>query len=129
MKKITEAWLRIAEEDLLMAEKAWELKIYRQVCFHAQQGVEKSFKALIIEKTGRIKRVHDLLELLGTLENLAISVPIPVEEIDFLNRVYRLRYPPDFGLLPHGQPEKNDARRALEIAQAIFTWLRKILEA
>jgi HEPN domain-containing protein len=53
---------------------------------------------------------------------------VSVEELDFLNRVYRFRYPPDIGLLPYGEPTEKDAQRALGIAEKIFTQARKILE-
>lgn len=37
-------WLEFAHEDLVLAEAAFEKQIDNQVCFHAQQGVEKALK-------------------------------------------------------------------------------------
>lgn len=128
MKKITEAWLISASEDLILAQKAFELGIYRQVCFHAQQATEKGMKAILLEKGVKLKRIHDLLELNGDLEAVGVQVPIALAELDFLNRVYRFRYPPDIGLLPHGQPEREDAQKALTTAEKIMDWVRKYLE-
>ena len=47
MKKLTEVWLRAAHEDYVMAQKAMEVELYRQVCFHSQQCAERIMKAVI----------------------------------------------------------------------------------
>ena len=111
-----------------MAQKAMEIKLYQQVCFHSQQCAEKGLKAVILEKGKKLRKVHDLLELSKDIEDLSLQLPASVEELDFLNRVYRSRYPPDIGLLPHGEPTREDAQRALEIAQRIFAQVGKMLE-
>ena len=77
-------------------------------------------KAVILEKDRKLRKVHDLLELSKDIEDISLQLPVSVEELDFLNRVYHSRYPPDIGLLPHGQPTKDDAQKALEIARRVF---------
>jgi HEPN domain-containing protein len=42
MRRETEEWLKLANEDLQSAEYLFEKKLFRMVCFHAQQSVEKS---------------------------------------------------------------------------------------
>lgn len=127
MKRITEAWLSYALEDLIMAQKALEMEIYRQTCFHAQQAVEKGLKALLLEKGIKIRRIHNLLELSSEFETRGIHLPVELSELDFLNRVYRFRYPPDIGLLPQGQPTRGDAQKALRIARKVMDWIRQTL--
>jgi HEPN domain-containing protein len=127
MRKITKVWFQAAHEDCLMAQKAMEIKLYRQVCFHSQQCAEKGLKAAILEKGKKLRKVHDLLELSKDIEDLPLQLPASIEELDFLNRVYQFRYPPDIGLLAHGEPTKEDAQKALEIAQRIFTQVEKML--
>ncbi|BER91413.1 MAG: hypothetical protein PWP60_1197 [Candidatus Atribacteria bacterium] len=127
MKKITETWLSYALEDLIMAQKALEMGIYRQTCFHAQQTVEKGFKAILLEKGVKIRRIHNLLEISGELEACGMHLPVELSELDFLNRVYRLRYPPDIGLLPYGQPTEEDAQKAVKIARIVMDWIQQIL--
>ena len=129
MKKLTEAWFRQAQDDYLMAQKAIEIELYRQVCFHSQQCAEKALKAMMLEEGKRIKRVHDLLELSKDVESLSLSLAASTEELAFLNQVYRFRYPPDIGLLPHGEPIKEDAQKALEVAGRVFEQVRKTLGA
>ena len=104
MRKITRVWLQAAGEDCLMAQKAMEIELYQQVCFHSQQCVEKGMKAVILEKGNKLRKMHDLLELSKDIECFSLQLPASIEELDFLNRVYHSRYPPDIGLLPHGQP-------------------------
>ena len=58
------------------------------------------------------------------LEDPVIGAPlnpfIDEEQIIFLNDIYiDSRYPADFGLLPSGKPNEEDARRALAIATEI----------
>jgi len=128
MKKITKAWFQATYEDCLMGEKAMEIELYRQVCFHCQQCAEKGLKAIILEQGNKLKRVHDLLELSKDVEDLSLPLPASLEELDFLNRVYRFRYPPDIGLLPHGEPTVEDAKKALDIARKILAAVSAILE-
>ena len=111
-----------------MAQKAMEIKLWRQVCFHSQQCAEKGLKAVILEKGKKLRKVHDLLELSKDIEDLSLQLPVSVEELDFLNRVYQSRYPPDIGLLPLSEPTREDADRASEIARRVFAQVEKELE-
>ena len=45
MRKEAEAWLAIAAEELQSAGDLAEKKLFRMVCYHAQQSVEKTLKA------------------------------------------------------------------------------------
>jgi HEPN domain-containing protein len=50
MKRETEEWIKIAKEELQAAEHLFETSLYRMVCYHAQQAVEKIFKAILTKK-------------------------------------------------------------------------------
>ncbi len=39
MRKESEAWLKISAEDLQSAEILSDRKLFRSVCYHAQQSV------------------------------------------------------------------------------------------
>ena len=46
-------WLKIADEDLRLAEFAFEMDSnipYRLICYHSQQCVEKYLKALLVSE-------------------------------------------------------------------------------
>jgi len=126
MKPETKAWIEIAREDFESAKVLIKKKLYRTVCFHCQQAVEKVLKAYLVEGGVKFKRVHDLVDLKTGIERLGRKVSLTLEDAAFLNSVYRSRYPADAGLLPHGEPKLADARRALKIAGKVFRWLIKL---
>ena len=130
MKKLTMQWLRHAADDLRSTEILLEKKIYTVACFHCQQCLEKSLKAILQEKNVKPPRIHNIKVLKDTAENASGStLDISVEEANFLNELYvETRYPPDIGLLPYGEPTEEDARKAMEIAQRVFTQVEKMLE-
>jgi hypothetical protein len=51
-----------------------------------------------------------------------------MDEAVFLNSVYRGRYPTEEGLLPHGGPGVEDARRTLRAAEGFLKDLRSALD-
>lgn len=67
MKKITEEWIKKAEEDCLVANRELraEPPASEAVCFHAQQCIEKYMKAILQENEVEFEKIHDLDVLLG----------------------------------------------------------------
>lgn len=126
MRRETEEWLKLANEDLQSAEYLFEKRLLRMVCFHAQQSVEKVLKSLLAENEVEIPRIHNLLDLNNSVKRLGYSTDLTDEEAIFLNTVYRWRYPPDLGLLPSGELTEPDTQRALSIARAIVDWSGKL---
>ena len=125
MRKEAEAWLRISAEDLQSAEVLSDRKLFRPACYHAQQAVEKTLKALLIERNVEIPRTHNLLDLNNAVKKLGYAVALTDEDAVFLSSIYRARYPSDAGLLPLGEPIEQDAARALKIAWEIAAWMKK----
>jgi len=125
MRKEAEAWLRISAEDLQSAEVLFDRKLFRPVCYHAQQSVEKCLKALLVDRDIEIPRTHNILDLNNAAKKLGYSVEVTDEDAVFLSSVYRARYPSDAGLLPLGEPIKQDAERALKIARDMARWMKK----
>lgn len=89
------------------------------VAFHAQQSIEKSFKAVIEYQNKKIPKQHDLLKLKHLINN---TLSIEDDDIlDSLNTLYlESRYPGDLGLLPYGQPTIEDAKEFYTLALRIF---------
>lgn len=110
MKKTTEEWLAKAAEDLLAAElllSQWELT--NIVAFHAQQTVEKAFKAAIEELELGLIRTHSLTRLYQLIESEFPVVDDP-DMLDRLDAVYiEARYPSELGLIPSGKPTSEEA--------------------
>jgi len=127
MRKTTAVWLAEAREELESASILYDHQKYRGVCFHSQQCVEKGLKALFLEKGKRPARTHDIVELLNVVTVDGWAVGLLMDDAVFLNSVYRGRYPTEEGLLPHGEPTGEDARRALKAAETVMKRVRALL--
>jgi HEPN domain-containing protein/predicted nucleotidyltransferase len=128
MRTATAAWLREAQDELDSAVILRDHDKARGACLHSQQCVEKLLKALLLEKGRRPARTHDLVELLNAVATEGWSVDLEMDDAVFLNSVYRGRYPTEAGLLPHGEPSEEDARRAVTVADAVMRQARATLE-
>ena len=89
--------------------------------------MEKCLKALIIEKGERPGKVHDIMELLSHVKRLEWQITLAVDDAVFLNSIYKGRYPAEEGLLPHGDPSKEDAARAVKTAGAFIAGVKAVL--
>ncbi len=127
MKKETKEWIKIALEEFESAEYLQQKDLFRMVCYHSQQTVEKILKAILTENEIEFSRTHNILDLLNAVKKIGYEVPLIEEEAIFLNSIYRARYPADLGLLPKGEPTKEDSDKALHIAQRIVEWQKEIL--
>lgn len=128
MRKIVKDWVRVAEDEYSDSIILYEHNKYKGACYHAQQCVEKSLKALILEKGGEFKRVHDIVKLIEIAGTYGWQIAISIDDAVFLNSIYKGRYPAEEGLLPFGEPTMEDAKRAVEQAEKMITFLRQCLK-
>lgn len=126
MKRETEEWLKIAIEEHKSAGYLFEKGLYRMVCYHAQQAVEKILKAILTEREVDFARTHNILDLRNAVKSLGYEIELTDEDSVFLNAIYRSRYPSDLGLIPSGEPTKEDAKKALGIAQIMVDHIEAI---
>src|SRR5213594_4393247 len=64
-------WLRYARSDLALARVARPAEVFLEMlCFHTQQAVEKSIKAVLLANGIRFPYTHDIAKLI-TLVNEA----------------------------------------------------------
>ena len=124
MKGTTKEWTDKAEADFSTAArelKALESPNFDAVCFHAQQGVEKLMKALLIHLGAVPPRTHDLTELDRLLAPVCPQWSWPVQELRFLTRAaVDFRYPGE-------SADKAEAAESLEIATQLRAKLRRLL--
>ena len=124
MNDTVKEWLRKSERDFATARR--EIAVakdpnYDGVCFHAQQGVEKLLKALLIALGVRPDRTHDLTRLGQTLHAHKPTWTWPEEELIYLSRAsVDYRYPGE-------EAAEDDAREALGIAEKLREALRTLL--
>lgn len=129
MKASTKQWLEFAQTDLRCCENNLNDEfVTNVVVFHAQQAVEKAFKALIEEKGIRMSRIHNLTRLLALTESFLIS-PIDETELEVLDNVYTSsRYPGEIGLLSTGKPSVKESEEIYQIALKIYEILLHSIE-
>jgi len=130
MKVITQNWLNYAETDLRTCKQIINDEFLTNVvAFHAQQVVEKCFKAIIEENTLKVPRIHSLIRLFDKIEGI-IDFAVAEQELKVIDKVYtEARYPADIGMLPDGKPSLRQANRMYEFAQQIFEETTQMLSA
>lgn len=115
-------WIEFAREDFVLAESALEKQIFNQVCFHVQQGIEKTLKAFLSSKGRKIPRIHSLAELISICVDSDDSFKEFEDMCIRLDQYYiPTRYPDALpGMGPEGLPTKNDAEEAFNSLKEIM---------
>lgn len=114
-------WHDSGLEDFRQAEYLCEGGFYRGACFSSQQAIEKLLKWVLLKKGWELEKIHSIRRLIAIAENFGISMPLQDDEIDFIDSVYKGRYPGEEGLLPLGVPTQKDAKRALRVAKKVVS--------
>jgi HEPN domain-containing protein len=117
------AWAQRAEEDWLLARSALRRKVplVYGTTFHAQQCVEKYLKALLLSCRQAFPRTHDLIALHDLCIRNRIGVPVDPDKLERLAAyAVQVRYPGE-------DPTLDEAREAVQIAQAVRRWARAVL--
>ena len=130
MKASTKQWLEFAQTDLRSCENNLNDEfVTNVVAFHAQQAVEKGFKALIEEKGIRMSRIHSLIRLYELIESFLLS-SVSETELEMLDSIYTSsRYPGDIGLLSTGKPSMAESKELYEIALKVYYIIVQSIEA
>ena len=121
MKKTTNDWFSSAESDLFLIQEIISRENLTHLsAFHAQQAIEKSFKAIIEEfELGFIKS-HSL-EMLYNKVKEHITSDINMDQLILLDQLYiDARYPGELGLLPNGKPSTKEAKEFYILGEQIF---------
>lgn len=130
MKRITNDWLISAESDLqLIDEIILKENLTHLSAFHAQQSVEKSFKAVIEEFDLGIKKTHSL-EMLFSKVKGKVALNLETDILILLDQLYiDARYPGELGLLPEGKPNLKEAQMFFNFAKEVYQTIKTELES
>jgi HEPN domain-containing protein len=120
MRDAVYEWARQSEEELNMAAYLSQGGYFKGACFHAQQSIEKSIKALLLHKGWELEKIHSIGRLMAIGKDYKIRITLCDEELLFIDGIYRGRYPAEAGLLPLGEPSKADAEKAVDIAKRVY---------
>lgn len=121
--EMAQEWLKAADDDLKIIEKIIDDKnLTHMVAFHAQQAIEKTFKAILEYRGDNVQKIHSTFRLYYLIEDFfSIDNPGLLDTIDTL--YIESRYPGNLGLLPDGKPSLDEAQEfynfALDIVKTI----------
>lgn len=119
-------WLRRARSNLARATQGQTTPdvLLEDVCFDAQQAVEKAFKALLVLRGVQVPRTHSISELITTLAQLGFDVPADVQEASALtDYAVSARYPG-----PSEPVLLEDYENAVATATRVMVWVSRIVE-
>ena len=121
---VVREWVAKAENDLKSAAHLLKMKDcpVDNVCFSAQQCVEKYLKALLITQGFAFPKTHDLGELIALLP-ARLRPSLDSEEQDMLTDYATVtRYPGNYEPI-----SVTEARKAVKIARRVRREVRKLL--
>lgn len=117
-------WLLRAKSDLSLASVPLPQNVlYNDLCFHAQQAVEKSIKAVLIHYQIEFPRVHHINYLLTLLPS-EVSKPPEVEKVSTLTSyAVMLRYPGEYE-----EVTVQAYQEAIRLARLVLEWAEKVVK-
>ncbi len=125
MKKLEVAkeWIKRAKSNLAMA-KAGRVSqdiLFEDLCFDAQQAVEKGLKSLCIANEVVFPKTHDIAYLLELLEKGGIEVPEEVLKSKLLtDYAVQVRYPGEYEPVT-----ETEYLKTMKIAETALNWVEK----
>lgn len=116
-------WINRARSDFTLASSKVENVYLEDLCYHAQQCAEKSFKAVLLKLTGRFPYMHDLPELVNRIQITGIEVPESVKDsVTLTEYAVEGRYPGFQEPLTMEHYERN-----LKKAEVVLKWAEKMV--
>lgn len=126
MRKLAERWLSYADADLRVCEQLLGSDgLESGIAFHAQQAIEKSYKAILVYHGQEPPRIHDLTRLAALVSDL---IEDPFSDFDLLDRISQYyiqsRYPLMLETKDTPEPSADDARSMVSHAKALTDFAR-----
>ncbi|MCK4309226.1 MAG: HEPN domain-containing protein [Candidatus Atribacteria bacterium] len=118
-------WLKRARSSLERAKigKVSQGILYEDLCFDAQQTVEKSLKAILVKLNQSFPKTHSIGILLKLIEEAGVEIPENINQAKLLTAyAVDTRYPGDYEPV-----NKEEYKEALKIAEDVFEWLDNII--
>ena len=119
-----EEWLKRARSSLELAKALGNGIFYEDLCFQAQQAVEKGLKGLLIYYGVEPEKTHNLSALLLVLETYT-TIDDEIREILSLQKfAVQTRYPGEYM-----QIGKEDYDQSIVIADKCLKWVEGKIES
>ena len=125
MREELKEWIGKAEGDYFSAMREYRARKHvnhDSACFHAQQCIEKYFKALLEKQGGMIRKIHALPVLLDQCaETYPFLIAMRPDMVRLSVYAVEFRYPGESASV-------EDAKNAISIMKRARTELRILLE-
>jgi len=120
-----EEWLKRARSSLELAKASDnELVFYEDLCFQAQQAVEKGIKGLLIYYGVEPEKTHNLSVLLLALEKHTKINDEIKEILKLQSYAVQTRYPGEYI-----QVEREEYDKSIAIAEKCLKWVERKIES
>lgn len=120
-----ESWLSYARSDLALARVGeGENLLLDMLCFHAQQTVEKSIKAVLIAGGIAFPRVHSIERLIDMLPTSVERTRELVDSAQLTAYATTFRYPSS-----EESTTQEEYQQALRLAAAVLAWAEELVES
>ena len=128
MKNLDKAnnWLQRAKSNMARA-KAGRVSpdiLFEDLCYDAQQAVEKALKSVCIIHEIVFPKTHDIAYLIELLEKGNVEVPGELQNAKILTGyAVETRYPGDYEPV-----NEDDYLNAMQLAEKVLKWVEKKME-
>lgn len=115
-------WLKRAKSNLagVKAGKTSDDILYEDLCFNAEQAVEKALKALLVHRNKPFPKTHSIHTLFSLLEETGINIPEDILEAGMLTEyAVETRYPGNYPAVDY-----EDYKKAADIAERVLKWVQ-----
>lgn len=128
MKDETKIWLDYSKENLKSSKVLLENRLYNPCLQNIQQCVEKAIKAILIEKSIKLKKTHSINELRNILDENGLDIELSEDDCDFLDSIYLPSKYPMVSVLPFYEPDEEICQRGIKIAESAIQTAQNIIE-
>ena len=125
MKDETKIWLDYSKENLNSAKVLIESKFFNPCLHNVQQCVEKSLKALFIEKSIKLKKTYSISELKNILSDNGMNIEVSDEDCELLDSIYLPSKYPVSSVLPYYEANHEICNNGISIAEDVFNFVNK----
>jgi HEPN domain-containing protein len=121
-KEIINKWIVDAKVDYEQSCYLFRGGYYKGSCYFALQSIEKFLKSKLLFFGWELQKVHSIVFLVSELRYYKYPIHgVDDDELAFIDSIYKSRYPGEDGLLPYGNPTKDETLKAVNIAYRIGT--------
>ncbi len=121
-------WIQFATENLQVAKLCLDSELFNPCVQNAQQAVEKSLKAVCLNRGLALRRIHSIGALRNDLRAVGIGVELSDDECDLFDSVYLPSKYPLASVVPHYAADEHLAARCVEIAQRVLAGAARMMQ-